>query len=262
MQVEYATDIVFQRQSDLAPLYETVTRTAIHTVKAQSVATFLGRKLTSNYPDELGNDFSTRIEGTRIRHHMGHASIKMYDKFGLVLRIETTANNVSFFKHHRKVEQRDGTTVYKLAPLKKSIYSLGDLQELLAAANRRYLDFISAIDDPSAGNRALTKICEPSSERGRNYKGFNFFSAHDQLVLEVLLRGEYTIHGFCNKDRCRLPFEPGRVSRLLKRLRVHGLIKRIGRTYKYYLTALGRRTILAGLHIRTVVLPHMLMADG
>lgn len=263
MQVEYATDIVFQRQSDLAPLYETVTRTAIHTVKAESVATFLGRKLTGNYRDELGNDFSTRIEGTRIRHHMGPASIKMYDKFGLVLRIETTANNVSFFKHHRKVEQRDGTTVYKLAPLKKSIYSLGDLQELLAAANRRYLDFISAIDDPSAGNRALTKICEPSSEHGRNYKGFNFFSAHDQQVLEVLLRGQYTIHGFRNKDlRCRLPFDPGRVSRLLKRLRVHGLIKRIGRTYKYYLTALGRRTILAGLHIRTVVLPHMLMAES
>ena len=161
------------------------------------------------------------------------------------------------------MEQRDGTTTYKLAPLKKSIYSLGDLHELLAAANRRYLDFISAIDDPSAGNGALTKICEPSSEHGRNYKGFNFFSAHDQRVLEVLLRGEHTIHGLRNKDlRRRLHFDASKVSRLLKRLRVHGLIKRIGRTYKYYLTALGRRTILAGLHIRTMVLPHMLTAES
>ncbi len=129
MQVEHATDIVFRRQCDLAPLYEAITRTAVHVVKAEHVATFLGRKLTGNYRNELGNDFSTRIEGTRIRHHMGPAAIKMYDKFGLVLRIETTANNVSFFKHHRKVEQRDGTTVYKLAPLKKSIYSLGDLRK-------------------------------------------------------------------------------------------------------------------------------------
>jgi hypothetical protein len=52
---------------------------------------------------------------------------------------------------------------------KKSIYSLGDLQEILAVANRRCLDFISAIDDPSAGNKVLTKICEPKAEDGRNY---------------------------------------------------------------------------------------------
>lgn len=182
MQVEYATDIIFRRQSDLAPLYEAITRTAIHAVKAEHVATFLGRKLTGNYKDELGNDFSTRIEGTRIRHHMGPASLKMYDKFALVLRIETTANNVSFFKHHRKVEQRDGTTVYKLAPLKKNIYSLGDLQHLLLSANRRYLDFISAIDDPTEGNKLLRKICETKMGNHRSYKGFNFFVTHDQRI--------------------------------------------------------------------------------
>jgi len=110
MQVEYATDIVFRRQRALAPVYEAITRTAVHVVKVEHVATFLGRKLNGTYRDELGNDLSTRIVGTRIRHHMGPASIKMYDKFGIVLRIDTTANDVSFLKHHRKVEQRDGTT--------------------------------------------------------------------------------------------------------------------------------------------------------
>jgi DNA-binding MarR family transcriptional regulator len=263
MQVEYATDIVFRRQRDLAPLYEAITRTAVHAVKAQHVATFLGRKLNGNYKDELGNDFSTRTEGTRIRHHMGPASIKMYDKFGLVLRIETTANNVSFFKHHRKVEQRDGTTVYKLAPLKKSVYSLGDLQQLLIAANRRYLDFISTLDDPSEGNKLLDKISDNKVDKQRTYKGFNFFAAKDQRVFEILLRGEHNIHGLRNADlRRRLPLNAGQVSRLLKRLRVHGLIKRVGRTYKYYVTALGRRALLAGLQIRETVLPQMLTANG
>jgi DNA-binding MarR family transcriptional regulator len=263
MQVEYATDIVFRRQRDLAPVYEAITRTAVHTVKAEHVATFLGRKLSGNYKDEVGNDFSTRIEGTRIRHHMGPASIKMYDKFGVVVRIETTANNVSFFKHHRKVEQRDGTIVYKLAPLKKSIYSLGDLQQLLLAANRRYLDFISAIDDPSEGNKLLGKISETKLDNYRPYKGFNFFSAQDQRVFEALLRGEHNIHGLRNADlRRRLPLKAGQVSRLLKRMRVHGLIKRIGRTYKYYVTALGRRALLAGLQIRNTLLPRLLTANS
>src|ERR1700689_2409112 len=34
-QVEFATDIVFQRQSDLQAIYERLTRTAIHTVKCE-----------------------------------------------------------------------------------------------------------------------------------------------------------------------------------------------------------------------------------
>ncbi|MGA2109403.1 MAG: hypothetical protein ABSH25_17395 [Syntrophorhabdales bacterium] len=43
----------------------------------------------------MGNNFETRIFGTRIKHHMGALSIKMYDKFGIILRIETTVNDVS-----------------------------------------------------------------------------------------------------------------------------------------------------------------------
>ena len=51
-------------------------------------------------------------------------SIKIYDKFARILRIETTTNDVSFFKHHRKVEHRSGHATREVAPLKKSIYSL------------------------------------------------------------------------------------------------------------------------------------------
>ncbi len=256
MQVEYSTDIVFKRQSDLGALYETLSRTAIHAVKAEQVATFLGRKLTGNYQDEAGNDFSTRIEGTRIRHSMGRNAIKMYDKFALVLRIETTSNDVSFFKHHRKVEQRNGDSVYKLAPLKKSIYSLGDLRELLAAANRRYLDFLSAMDDPSDGERKLHKVSAAVVEQGRTYKGFNFFSPDDAIVFQTLVRGEHSISGLRHADLQRhLPDRsPSQISRLLKRLRVHGLLKRIGRTYKYYLTHMGLRVAVAGLAVKQLFL--------
>jgi hypothetical protein len=71
--------------------------------EADNIATFLGRKLNGNYQDEMGNRFNTRIDGTRIGHTMGPVSIKMYDKFRLILRIETTVVNVSFFRHYREV---------------------------------------------------------------------------------------------------------------------------------------------------------------
>ena len=233
-------------------------RTAIHAVKPAHVATFLGRKLDGRYRDELGNDFSTRIEGTRIRHHMGPASIKMYDKFGMVLRIETTANNVRFFKHHRKVEQRNGRTVYKRAPVKKSIYSLApDLRGLLAAANRRYLEFLSELDDPSAGIKGLHTLSQPSVDAsGRKHKGFNFFLPDDEAALRTLARGEFAISGMRHQDikQQLRDKSPSQISSLLKRFRTHGLIRRIGHTYKYYLTAFGRRVALAGLKLKELVL--------
>ena len=86
-QCEYATDIVFGKQADLQAIYENLARTAIHTVKPDNIATFLGRKLSTQYEGEMGNRFNIRIEGTRIKHTRGPVSIKLYDKFGLLLRI-------------------------------------------------------------------------------------------------------------------------------------------------------------------------------
>ena len=252
MQLEYATDIIFKRKSDLKFIYDEIVRTAIHSVKAENIATFLGRKLHGGYQDEMGNNFNTRIEGTCIKHRMGKVAIKMYDKFGIVLRVETVANDVSFFKHHRRVEHRDGTWEMKTAPLKKSIYSLPMLVELMKASNRRYIEFISAIDDPTGGIKDLNKISKAVKEDDRSYRGFNLFDGGDLELFSAIIRGEFNISGFSNKSlRKVIKGKKGhQVSRLLKRLRKHGLIKKIGNTYKYYLTALGRRVTATALKLR------------
>lgn len=265
MQVEYATDIIFRHKKDLEPLYEAITRAAIHSVKADQVATFLGRKLSGTVTAELGGDFSTRIQGTRIRHHMGPASIKMYDKFGLILRIETTVNDVSFFRHHRLVEHRDGTSTFKLAPLKKTIYSLHALRDLMLAANMRYLEFISTLDDPQDGIRSLNKVTRPVRQNGRTYRGFNFFVEDDMDALLAVIAGQNAIRGFRSRDLVNaLPnLSTSQRSRLIKRLRTHGIIKKVAFTYKYYLSAFGKRVVAAGLHLKTFILtPQLVAAPG
>lgn len=252
MQVEYATDIIFKQKNDLKPIYDDIVRTAIHSVKPENIATFLGRKFHGGYQDEMGNHFSTRIEGTCIKHRMGKVAVKMYDKFGIVLRVETVANDVTFFKHHRRVEHRNGTWEMKNAPLKKSIYSLPMLVELMQASNRRYLAFIAAIDDPSGGIKDLNKISRSVKEDDRSYRGFNLFDGDDLDLFRAMVRGEFNISGFSNRSlRNVIKGKKGhQVSRLLKRLRKHGLIKKIANTYKYYLTALGRRVTATALKLR------------
>jgi len=260
MQVEYATDIVFKRQKYLAPLYDELVRTATHAVKADDIATFLGRKLSANYQDELGNNFHTRIQGTRIKHHMGKAAIKMYDKHSIMLRIETTANDVSFFKHYREVVHRDGTTTLQFASMKKNIYSLKDLVKLLLDANRRYIEFLAAIDDPTNGIKRLDKVSKPVRADNRTYRGFNLFDNGDIELFRVLLRGEFTISGFKNADlRKHLSAKnTGQVSAIIRRMRKHGIIKKAQHCYKYYLTSFGRLITTTALKLREMALVPML----
>ncbi len=187
---------------------------------------------------------------------MGPVSIKMYDKLGLVLRIETTVNKVSFFKHYRKVEHRNGTQSKKFAQMKKGIYSLSPLRELLSAANQRYLQFISAIDDMTAGVKKLNKLSNRIVKNDRPYKGFDFFSDDDQKLFEIIFKGEFNISGFQNKNIRQFldNKNSGQISRLLKRLHVHGLIKKIGHTYKYYLSRFGQQVISMGLKLKELVI--------
>jgi hypothetical protein len=245
---------------DLKFIYEELVRTAIHTVKPEHIATFLGRRLTNNFEGELGTDYHTRIEGTRIKHHMKQAAIKMYDKHGWVLRIETVVNNVSFFKHHRRVEHRDGTWSMKVAAVKKSIYSLPVLRELMDASNQRYLEFISRIDDPTSGIRDLEKISKPISDGERSWRGFNLFHGEDLDLFQAIMRGEFNISGFQNRNiREHLPEKTGhQISRIFKRLRNHGLIKKVAFRYKYYLTSFGRKVIATALKMREMYLIPML----
>lgn len=264
-QVEYATDVIFRRKEDLAPIFENLSRSAIHAVKADDVATFLGRKLTQRYEGEAGGDFQLRIQGRRIRHHMGPASVKLYDKLGLILRIETTTYDVTFFKHYRTVEHRDGTSEKKYAPMRKTIYSLGALREVMAAANRRYLDYLSHLEDPTAGARRLDKISKPVRHNDRPYRGFNVFDPDDLALFRAIANGGFNISGFRNQDlRRAIPGTTApQVSRALKRLRLHGLVKRIGRTYKYYLTKLGKTLVLTALKLRElVVIPALAQKPG
>jgi hypothetical protein len=258
MQLEYATDIVFRSAATLTPLYEQLSRESVLSVKAEQIATFLGRHITPQLAQEIGNQFSTRIEGTCIKHRFGKCAIKMYDKFGSILRIETTVNDVSFFKHHRKVEHRQGPPTWALAPVKKTVYSLIDLRDVLAGCNRRYLAHLSALDDIAAGITALDRLTRPRCRDGKTVKGINFFNPLENALLRALQNPRVNIAGIRRADLCSLfgQLSPDRLSRQLRRLRDIGVIKRVTGTYRYYLTRLGRAAIAAACRLtQTTIIP-------
>jgi hypothetical protein len=201
--------------------------------------------------------------GMRIKHRLGPASIKMYDKLGQVLRIETTINDVSFFDQHRQVHHRDGSVSTSYAPMKKTIYSLDPLRAIMQAAHRRYLGLISTFERRGADERQLSKLTETVEDNDHRYKGFNPLAKADARIFRALAQGEFVISGLTTRTlRPLLPdLSSSQLSRLLKRLRVHGLIKKVHHRYKYYLSDFGRRAIAMVLNLRELhVIPTLSQA--
>lgn len=256
MQVEYSTDIIFKRKEDLQAFYPEMLQTLIHSVKPENIATFLGKKqLSPLFKGEVITSLQRRTLGTRIKYEMGPVSIKMYDKFGKILRIETTTIDVSFFQVYRTVASRNGEKKDKWTKLKKNIYSLAPLANILAATNRRYVDFLGQVRTHEMGTKSLEKVTATLQDNQRRYKGFSLFSATDVLLWKTLLRGEFTAFGFRNKAlRKWLSLTCSQTTRLIKRLRVHGLIKKVATRHKYYLTKLGLDIATSVLKVRDLIL--------
>lgn len=245
-QAEYSTDLMFRSGHILAPLYDAISRQAVLAANADRVSGFLGKKVTPQLARAIGSRLSTRSEGRCSKHYMGAAGVKVYDKFSRVLRVETTVNDLSFFKHHRKVEHKDRHATRELAPLKKTIYSRIDLREVPLGCNQRYLAFLSSLEDPSAGERDLQRLSRPRVGNDPSVKGLNFFDAAEQTLLRTLQLGKFTIHGWRRADLLAyLSITPSAMSRQLKRLHMPGLIKKVAHTYRYYLTRIGPSAIAA-----------------
>jgi hypothetical protein len=255
-QTEYAFDIVFKKQDELKPIYDNIVKTAMHTVTPENIATFLGKKLTVKFEGEMGSRYNERVLGTRIKHQMGEISVKVYDKFGKVLRIEVTAYNVSKLNAFRDVFKRNGEVVAKSAPVKKNIYSLFVLIPVFKNIIGRYLEFISSFDDPTDGIKKLENVTTNKKIDNKTVKGFNFFDKQDEQILIAIANGKFTINGLRAKNLRSIfsDLKPWKISNILKRLKNLGLIKKIANSYKYYVTTLGKSVITTGLYLKNQII--------
>jgi hypothetical protein len=257
-QAEYATDILFRSPSALEGLYEKLLERATLDFSAEDVMTFLGRKLNGNFKGEILNDLrKKRWPGARVKHRIRNNWIKMYDKHGCVLRVETVINRPYEFKVRRR-GVRNGEQVVGWFPMAKGVSNLYRYGEVSRSANERYLDALAAVDDPTEARGELRAVSQPKRVDGRSYRGFNPAASDDIALFESVLRGEHIIQGFRNIDIRHRLFKESKdardrrrqsayVSRLLKRLHVHGLIAKIPRSRRWRVSRKGQRIMGAAL---------------
>jgi hypothetical protein len=150
-QTEWATDIAFRDSASLEDLYPTLLHRGMEIFQSPDVMRFLGHKLPAHggvhgkFAGEVVSDLKRRAEGVRLKHRCGRNTIKMYDKFGSVLRIETTLNDPAGLKVYR-TKQSDPEGEKDWRPLRKSVADLSRRTELSQKSNERYLESLSAFD--------------------------------------------------------------------------------------------------------------------
>ena len=262
-QTEWATDVMFKDRSALAQIYSAIIPHALTTFSSPDVMRFLGRKLMPKYRGEVITDYKKRAEGVRIKHRAGTNSVKIYDKFNIVLRVETTINNPRDFRVFRPLENHPDK-ILAWQKLRQGVADLHRRAEISQASNERYLDSLADIDPTLSLGKLIEKISYPVIDNGKRFRALRASDPADLALFKAVTDGRFIINGFRNRDLQSMLFlkppasekekrqRTGKVSRLIRLLRAHHLVKRVSSTYRYLLTQRGAeilRSILSMTHI-------------
>jgi hypothetical protein len=267
-QSEWATDVVFRQADFLKRLMPLLVRHGVLSYGSTDVMRYFGKKVNlsgempASFAGTLKTDLKRRQEGERVKFSMNGNSAKFYDKayseIGSVLRAaETTIITVGDFRAYRSKEGGAEEDL-QWRTLRKGIADLHRRTEISQNTNERVLDDLASVDDSQSVEELTTAIQKPVGWGGRRVRGLRPWS-DDKKLFTAINHGEFTINGFRNRDIQKLlygteadsPIERRRrssaISRKLRMLRAHGLIRKVPRTHRYMVTKTGRAIIVAVL---------------
>lgn len=261
-QAEWSTDVLFKDRSALTTLRPALYEHAALCFGAEQVMTFLGRKYRETFQGRIQTHWHRREPGAAVKHWMKRNALKMYDKAGRVLRIETVINNPREFFVHRVRHKINGRKEVGWFPMNKGIANLYRYAQVGRSANARYLEALAVVNDVGVGQRELERRCAPVFYQGRNRRALQPLGAEDQALFQAALRGEHAVRGFHNGELAQQlfgakPNDPverrrvcGRVSRRISLLRAHGLIAKFPRSRRYRVTESGQRFMSTAIQVR------------
>jgi hypothetical protein len=267
-QTEWATDTVFDSTQALAAIYPQLVRGAIATFDSRHVMRFLGHRLYENHEGEIVSDYYNRPEGVCVKHRAMGNSIKVYDKGGSILRIETTINNPAAYRSYRSSEaEPEGHKQWRV--MRRGVADMYRRAEVSQAANDRYAEALASLDSTTPVGKLAATVCRPVRKEGKRHRALRPFSPQDRALLEAINDGQHATAGFCNRDLAsRLypaksadPTERSRVaskvSYRLRILRAHGLIRKSPGHRRYHMTTRGRQIVTALLQAQHATLQQL-----
>ncbi|MDR0434153.1 MAG: hypothetical protein LBH21_03700 [Gracilibacteraceae bacterium] len=259
-QSEWAKDYIFSDPQSLDPIMNNVTRHAFLTGTYDRILGYMGRPLSPNgQPHHASKpDLRTRCKkwhnGARIRHYLDDNSVKLYNEQN-VLRFEFTMNNPAKFRVYRTVEGRnDGEK--KFLPMRKGIADINVRTQICSARLKNFTEHLATFRDDTSFGDLISMVSKPVTAAGKRHRALDITGKDRELLLAIadpkynadaitnkhlqgaLSNTEWT-NGLTGKQLS------GRISRNLRLLREHRLIKKLPNQHRYMLTEKGRLLTIA-----------------
>jgi hypothetical protein len=261
-QTEWATDVMFHSRAELSRLMPSLIQHALVGLGCGDVMRFLGRPVSAdgrvhgNFAGEVGTDYVKRPEGARLAFRVNRNGVKFYDKQGSVFRVETTITNPRDMKSYRAKEgDPEGPKDWRR--MKKGVSDLPRRTQVSQRSNERCLEALAAVATEQTVGELTAKACERTQWKGRPVRALNLLAADDLRMLRTVARGEFVLNGFRNRDVRAALFsskvddaaetkrQSAAVTRQLRLLRAHGVIRKVAKTHRYQVTPYGRELIAA-----------------
>ena len=254
-QSEWARDYIFHDPAVLAEQMKHMLRHAFITGTSDRVLRYMGHPVQKNGQPHWASDpeLITRValwqDGARIRHWVDKNSLKFYNEQN-VLRFEFTMNNPSRFRIHRTVEG-SGSDTKKFLPMRKGIADINVRTQICSSRINNLTEQVATLEENLSVEDLISKVTQPFQSGGKRYRGLDV-TGKDLMLLRAVADPKYNVDAITNKhlqgvlsgtawanglEGRKLS---GRISRHLRLLREHGLIKKLPNQHRYMLTAKGR----------------------
>src|SRR5262249_40701675 len=198
--------------------------------------------------------FRTRVfsQGTQVRIDFTykHCRVKLYLKEGRALRIETVVNDADDLD------------------ILKGLAHLPQVQRAARQINARVLTMQCVGQSCAIENALFERLSQPYVRDGQRTGALRFGDVRVMALVGALCLTVHAVAGFNNRRLCALvagllgtTYTTAQMSYDLRRLRLHGLIKRLPRSNTYILTPDGLRVALFYTKVHDRLLGPLLAAN-
>lgn len=232
-QFEIADTRVFDRPQAGRAFFEGVIRDHLDIGRPDQVAVIFDRRVNKTTPGTFRTKVITAGVDPQVSCYYKSSRIKQYFKEHRALRTETVVSNTRDFRIGRRV----------CADNWNALRAVGD------AANQRLCDAQAADARPAPDVATFTRVTQPSTDAdGLHAPGLRFGDPRVMALLAAMVGFTHLLAGFTNRQLVGLvatlldaSYSSRQATYDLRRLRRKGLIARIPGTFRYQLTADGRR---------------------
>lgn len=201
--------------------------------------------------DEVLTRVTAFNNGIRVRHWVDNNSVKIYNEQN-VIRVETTINNpTKFLVFRHKIGQEKDEPKQRL-PLRKGVMDIPLRAKISQDVNNRFMTDLASLPNATPAREFIDEITRHVIKNGRRFRALDP-TGKDRELLQLISDPKFRISGLTNKmlrqHLAETGFGSGRtdkqlsgkISRHLRLLRAHGIIRKLPKQNRYQLTLKGVR---------------------